>query len=214
MSDYTRNISFLRHILPRLMKTFQGANGRVSLSRNNNRLIFKYLDKVGCFKFYSTNRGQIIGLSQIVAFLHYGWKAYKNGFTAPKDIIEVHHINGCVWDNTPENLVYLSKEDHQVISDLSYTPFHGKVNHVGHTPFNRQGKVNSNKTHFLVNVIQETITRVSDRRSGIPLTVSFTDVLLNLPKTLWRKANALRVMPTWMTASFQSVLCPSLAIYS
>lgn len=211
---YSQRLNLVKRVLPLIMKTRQTKDKRITLFKSNNKWIFKQLHLLGCFDFYSTNNGNIIGLSQVIAFLSYGWKAFRNGFTAPKHTIEVHHINGDVTNNNPDNLIYLSKEDHQVVSDLSYTPFYGKVNWVGHTPFNRQGKTNTNKTHFLINVIQETIEAVTSRRSNTKLSIPFYEVLLNLPQSLWKSSNNIRVIPTWMTSNLQSLICPNLNIYA
>ena len=50
-------------------------------------------------------------------FLHCGgWQAYKNGFTASKETINVHHLNDVKDDNKPSNLVYVSTTGSSVIS--------------------------------------------------------------------------------------------------
>lgn len=211
---YKQRLKLVRSVLPLIGKTFQNKDKRLTLSKSNNRWLFKQLTLLGCFQFYSTNSGNLIGVSQVIAFLTYGWKAYRNGFNAPKELIEVHHKDGNVTNNNPLNLVYLSREDHQVVSDLSYTPFYGKLKTVGYTPFNRQGKPNNNPTHFLINIIQETILAVSSRRSSIKLNISYTEVLLNLPQTLWKHTRNLRVLPSWMSSTIQSILCPNLNLYA
>lgn len=212
--NYSDRLRLVRQVLPLIMKTHTNQQGRVFLRSSNNKWIFHQLRLLGCFEFYATNNGHIVGLSQIVAFLSYGWKAYKNGFTASKDEIEVHHIDGDVTNNDSDNLVYLSREDHQVVSDISYTPFYGKVNYIGCTPFNKHGRATSNPTHFLVNIIQETVSAVSSRRSKIKLHIPYSDVLLNLPKTLWKTSRNLRVLPNWINSTVQSIICPQLNLYA
>ena len=188
--------------------TITNKDGRLFLTRKQNPRLFKLLDKIQIFEFYSTNNGQIVGLSQIVAYLSYGWKAYLNGFTAPCSEIEVHHVNGDVQDNNPENLVYLSRQDHQYISSCTYTPFYGKVLSDASTPFNRQGKTITNKHHFLVNILIDTVSNVSSRRSGHSISLSYPQVLLALPKLLWKRRQNFTIMPHWMTTSIFHALNP------
>jgi hypothetical protein len=173
---------------------------------SQNKLLFEQLDKVGLFTFYSNNSGQIIGVSQVVAFLFCGGlEAMQKGFDS--DNLEVHHINGDVTDNSPENLVFLSKEDHDYVSRCTFTPYFGRVQEQGSTPFNKQGRPITNAMHFLVNILQETVAAVSAHRSGKAVVLSYAEVLLNLPSTLWNAPLHDR-LPKWMTQPIMLALRP------
>jgi hypothetical protein len=202
-------LRLIKGVLPKIMKTHQSKNGRIFLLKKENKWIFKQLQKLGCFNFFCNNKGHILGLSQIISFLDYGWKALANGFTAPSDEIEVHHINSDVTDNSPENLVFLSVQDHQFVSNVTFTPFYGKVKYEASTPFNRQGLPTSNRYHFLINIIQETVAAVSTFRSSKTVNVPYYKVLLSLPSSLWKKATNYINLPKWIDHLIFQHLCPS-----
>lgn len=138
--------------------TRQNKNGYIVLDRTKNKTLFNFLDKINYFKFNTTNKGDTTNYHQVVAFLHCGgWQAYKNGFTASKETINVHHLNDVKDDNKPSNLVYVSTTDHLYITDATQTALYGKT-YIGSspTPFNKQGKPVTNPKHYLSNLIKAT----------------------------------------------------------
>lgn len=180
---------------------FHGRDGRLFLNRHHNTLIFQKLDEAGFFRFHCTNRKRkIVGVPQIVAFFTYGWKALKNGYDAREGQIEVHHIDGNVQNNSPENLVYLSKQDHLLVSAYSNTPRFGEVRSSNPTPFNRQGKpIESGHKRFLSEIVARTVAAVAAARTGKKVRVHFLRVWLSLPKKLYNKILNEVLEPVWRT---------------
>lgn len=194
-----------KHILTH-MRPRKGRNGRYVLFARENQEIFYMLTALGAFKFYKTNKGRIIGVSQVVAFLCCGgYKAYKNGFEAPKHEIEVHHINGDITDNSEENLVYVGKQDHLILSSATNTPFKGDVTLKKPTPFNKQGQQVKNPKHYLANLLQETLKAVATKRSGFGLKLSIPLLVRNLPKNL-HTTIVRSYYPEWFNKLFQRLL--------
>jgi hypothetical protein len=175
-------------------------SGRLFAKRADNKYVFELLDLSGFFDFHTTNKGEIVGLSQIVAFYACGgYKALANGFTAKEGFVEVHHINGVTDDNRPENLVYLSKQDHILVSSSTNTPLVGKPKSEEPTPFNKQGEPVSNPIHFLANILQQTLAAVSNSRTGQEVKLALSIIKRGLPvKRLYN--NLIRTyMPSWMS---------------
>lgn len=151
----------------------------VYLNKNNQNInkIKKHLNDINCFDFYSTNSGRnIIGLSQIMYFIHTGYKAYINGYTVNAREHEIHHLNGNVRDNRPKNLLLLSSYDHHLVTSFQRASIKhlanfgmavlksnwlSKYDDITPTPFNNQGKSIRNYKHFLCNVIAKTILQTS-----------------------------------------------------
>jgi hypothetical protein len=169
--------------------------GYITMERRKNESFFQLLDEIGFFQFHVTNSGWIVGLHQVVAFISYGWKALKNGFIAKKDEIEVHHIDGNISNNKADNLVYLSKQDHVLVSSVSSTPTYGIPKSSVPTPFNRQGKkIQECAHHFLVNIAKETIEAIGNR-IGKPLIVGALELISGLPKALYTKVQRAFYIP-------------------
>lgn len=150
--------------------------------RKKNPTLFRMLDEVGFFKFHSTNTGNVCGLHQIIIYLDYGHKAQTNGFTVENGLVEVHHYDGNPANNTPENLVYVSKEDHKHISGCTKTNWFAHRNsNESPTPFNRQGFAIKDSIHFLGNVIQKTLLLAKGKWISRPA------LLMNLPYNLYKE---------------------------
>lgn len=185
---------------------------RFFITRQDNPHFFNFvLDPIEIFDFYSTNRGDMIGVSQVVAYIECGgWEAFCfYNFTAPNDEIEVHHINGNTADNRPCNLVYLSRQDHQYVSNCTYTPFYGKVTWSGSTPFNRRGKPIKDPAHYLANIIKATLSCISIKHTGKKSDLAFSKILKALPKRLWQFAVNYYQAPRWLTSQLLHSLDPS-----
>ncbi len=201
-------IDYLKENLEYLVNKTKLKSKRLVLLCQSNKTLFSLLKKIGFWNFYSGNSGKIVGYSQVVAFLFCGGvEAYQNGIGS--DNLEVHHINGDVTDDSPDNLVYLSREDHEYVSHVSYTYFHGRLKEQGSTPFNKRGRPITNPIHFLVNIIQETVAAVSQRRSGNRIELTFTEVLMALPQTI-RNAPLVKQLPKWMRRYILLALNPAL----
>ena len=74
----------------------------------------------------------------------------------------VKKLNCQIVDNSPDNLVYLSCADHQVVSMASKTPFYEKPSDKRiATPFNKRGKKVFGHNRFLANIIAITISFIA-----------------------------------------------------
>jgi hypothetical protein len=146
--------SIIKHLLVNPMTTKDGY--RV-YSLNKHKLLKAKLEQYKFFDFHISNHGHIVSEHQIVAFFHWGYKALMNGFIATKEDINVHHINSNPNDNRPENLIYLSTNDHLLVSMLANSKILTPTITKGHTPFNRQGKPIANIYTFLTNIIRDTM---------------------------------------------------------
>ena len=156
------------------------------------RLLKFCLNDINCFDFYTTNSGEhIIGVSQIIYYIHTGYKAYLRGYIVNGNEHEIHHLNGNVKDNNPKNLILLSCFDHYLVTsfqkaslkhltgfnmDLLKSNWLSEFNNLEPTPFNNQGRSIRNHKHFLLNVIAKTIlhtaqsewlTKAADRQIPI-----------------------------------------------
>ncbi len=154
----------------------------IYLSKNNNNIqkLKICLNEINCFNFYSTNSGKnIIGLSQILYFIHTGYKAYLNNYIVNAHDHEIHHLNGDIQNNRPSNLLLLSSFDHHLVTSFQRANIKhladfnmarlksnwlSKYDDVISTPFNNQGKSIRNHKHFLCNVIAKTILQTSQSK--------------------------------------------------
>ena len=140
----------------------QTVDGYLVCYKKNKEKLFNFLTEKGFFDFHCTNSGWVVGVHQVVAFCTYGYKALANGFTAKYGEVEVHHLNSNPMSNEPDNLVYLSCNDHQIVSMASKTPFYDKPSNSRiTTPFNRRGRKVVGHNSFLANIISVTIGFVS-----------------------------------------------------
>jgi len=182
---------------------------RFFITRKDNPQFFSdILDNIGIFDFFPNNNGQIIGVSQVVAYVFKGgWQAlYYHGIDGSN--LEAHHINGNPADNRPDNLVFLSRQDHQFVSNCTYTPFHGKVKWEDATPFSRKGKVLTNSKHFLANIIKETVAAISLSHTRKKTHLAFSKLLISLPKKLWKQACNFYSAPSWLNSKLVNLLDP------
>lgn len=92
-----------------------------------------------------------------------GYKAHTDtGITINKNTYHTHHFSGDVTDNRPENLVYLSVDDHKLVTEiqngyLDVNAWCPEETAGIKTQFNRQGRPIKNHTAFLKTVIAKTI---------------------------------------------------------
>lgn len=129
------------------------------LVKSKNKYLFNLLEKVKYFEFKSTNKGNITSLHEIIKYLYTGYKAYLNGFTIDKNI-HVHHIDSNTSNNAPGNLVYVSSQEHLLITQAcTMDTDHIKVFDGSVCPFNNKGESVSNMYHRLTHLVKITLTR-------------------------------------------------------
>lgn len=124
-----------------------------------NAILLQHLSNDGYWEWAPTRSRKFVSLHQIVAF--YCLPHPEVGGS----LVEVHHINGNTLDNRPSNLMYVSPDDHTIItkyqrraSGLRLKCFTKlcKGNHL-YTPFNRQGRAIKNWAQFMLATIARTI---------------------------------------------------------
>lgn len=123
------------------------------------------LNKIDFFAFNTSNSGEYrVGVSQIVAYISCGgYKVYKETrLTINKETYNCHHLSGDVTDNSASNLVYLSTDDHKLITEiqngyLDVSAWEPEETANIKTQFNRQGRPIKNHTAFLKMVAAKTI---------------------------------------------------------
>lgn len=189
--------SFWQFVIPKIWKAVVCKDGRKVLFVHSNKLVFKILRHLGFFDFHETNSGAVVATAQVVAFLHYGYKALRNGFKAREGHLEVHHLSGDCSDDRPENLVYLSKQDHLVVSASSNTPRFGKVESCDPTPFNRQGRPINDHKRFLAEIITTTVAAVAKVRTNSVVKIPIPKALLGLPRDLYEREINHLCAPAW-----------------
>lgn len=151
------------------------------LYHNHNKRLFRLLDEAAFFDFHITNNKLIVGLHQIVAYIYKGYKAYYNGYTVSKGEVEVHHINSNTSDNSPGNLVYVSTQEHILISQasLNYNSF-SIVKSAAPCPFNNKGLPVINPLKRLSYLVFITIKRTF-HSLGISSNIPYVAILLEVP---------------------------------
>jgi hypothetical protein len=123
------------------------------------------LNKINFFAFNTSNSGEYrVGVSQIVAYLSCGGYKVHNetNLTINKETYNVHHLSGDVTDNSSSNLVYLSTDDHKLVTEiqngyLDVSAWEPEETAGIKTQFNRQGRPIQNHTAFLKTVVAKTI---------------------------------------------------------
>lgn len=156
----------------------------VNLDLKKHSNFKRFLHKIGFFHFHSTNSGRVVSVHQIIAFVYKGFKAFKNGFIAPKGQVEIHHLDSCPYNNSPENLVYVSPQEHQIISDsvgTGYIPF---FKYPSFCEFNQQGKTTSQPKQRLAYLIKLTFEATMSKLDK-PIKVNTPEILLYLPYKLF-----------------------------
>lgn len=116
----------IRHLTIQLCKRLEKKDpaGRlyIDLTKSDGvtNQLKEILNRIGCFKFYSTNSGEYrIGISQIVYFIYNGFKLLLKGITISKFTHQVHHKDSVVENSyNPANLVLLTIEDHIIVTKI------------------------------------------------------------------------------------------------
>lgn len=92
----------------------------VFLVRNQNKELFKLLEAACFFKLHTSNRKkQIVGLHQVVLYVHRGWKKLYFGHEIIQGQFEIHHLDHNPSNNTIDNLWYTTPTNNKVIADIT-----------------------------------------------------------------------------------------------
>jgi len=125
-----------------------------------NQLLFHTLNSQGYFNFYPHNNQFIVSHHCIIAWWFCGGiLAYLNGFTAPSNSINVHHINSNTFDNSASNLVYVTTDSHSQITRHQRSAnkflkvFKKGILHHTINIWNRKGNLIHNYGKWLANLI-------------------------------------------------------------
>lgn len=151
------NQIFNTRIKQLLVNPMTTTNGYRVYDLNKHKTLKALLEQYKFFQFHITNKGHIVSEHQIVAFFYWGYKALLNGFTCIKGELDIHHIDSNPSNNDPDNLIYLSSQDHLAVSMFANSKILSVDINNSHTPFNRQGRPISNIYTFLTNVIRDTM---------------------------------------------------------
>lgn len=173
--------------LTKLAQKFRNPDGYLYILLKDHPRLKDLLSRAGFFIFHSTNRGNLVGEHQIIAYLFRGGaKALRNGFEAREGEIEVHHYNSCPWDNRPENLQYLAVQDHKIITEYMDQHFRSKYEDYSATPFNAQGRPVKDSHRFLREATEKTMDE-TDKAIGLNIPFNPVDFLKNLPPKLYQR---------------------------
>lgn len=157
-------------------------NYKVLFNSFKNKPLFDLLYKVGFFDFHKSNKGSIISLHQIVAYVNKGYKAYQNGFLCLKGETEIHHIDSNPLNNKNSNLIYVSTQEHLLItqaSNINSSQIH-IVKKADPCAFNNKGLPVVNPFKRLAYIVSLTI-RVSFKRLGIKIKIPYSSILAQIP---------------------------------
>jgi len=151
--------------LPIIRKTFKSGkfpHQYEFISIEQNPEVEQYLIENAYWDFLPYNSTNIIGVHNLIAFVY---------LSHPKKQelkLEVHHIDGNTSNNHPDNLVYLSAEDHRIVTKIqrSLTRLNPKSFYNSkskkHTAFNRRGKVIQNWAFFITSIIVKTVVNTNN----------------------------------------------------
>lgn len=159
---------------PCLYKAFQNTK--------ENKPLFDHLDSWGFFDFHNTNSKQLVYYHQVIAFMRAGgYQAFQNGFICRKGEVEIHHLNGDTKDNRPENLQYITCDQHEAITKHQrsvhrYLRHYRKSSYLLHKVqkiWNRKGQQIFNLKKFLCNLILKTVLLTASRNG---IVINFKEI--------------------------------------
>jgi hypothetical protein len=135
------------------------------LTRSVNAPIKDLLLEFGYWKFAPNRSHNLVYFHQIVAFFFVSPKKELNG---KGDVLVIHHISGNTLDNSPNNLVYLTVEDHELVTKFQRKASTFKLNSFfklgkslkgARTYINRKGELVKNWARFILGVIALTVAK-------------------------------------------------------
>lgn len=173
---------------------YYNSSGYQYATKKKNKFLFTLLRLAGFFKLFTTNNGNLVYVHQIVAFCEYGVYWLKHGYEITQGTYEVHHLNSCVSDNRPENLVIVSCADHRAVHNAVNQKYLGKIYSPQPTPINSQGQLIKNHKHFLSDLVKRSFEATIEYAEQQGVTAfamkktltqeNWADLLLNLPPQL------------------------------
>lgn len=183
---------------------FAGTHGYVFLTRHSNKQLFQYLDRCGFFSFHCTNsQKQICSLHQVVLYLHTGWKLFLKGYTCPAGTYEIHHLNHLPEDCSPNNLVYVTPQENQLLASITRMSYHSNATTAAIGAFNKKNKV-SNFAKLVKLTFERTYSALGFNAPSVPL----ASWLMSLPSELGRKLYAYWLkVPTNVANFYNGIYC-------
>ena len=178
MKELLHKLKSLIHF--KQFKSRKSKQGYILLYKKDNKRLFSLLNEAAFFDFHITNNQHIVGLHQVVAYIYHGWRAYLNNFTAAKGDVEIHHIDSDPSNNSPGNLIYVSPQEHLLISQATSIQSTTFVRHCDPCPFNKKGHPISNPFKRLSYLVFITINRTF-KKLGIRFSVPQFNILSEIP---------------------------------
>lgn len=138
---------------------------RVDLVENLD--LARYLKNHNFFDFLVTNGGRFVYVHQIIAYFYCGGieACQIHGLTAPKGTYECHHLDGNTLNNHHMNLVWLSSQDHHIVTKHQRGIFKRirlfKYKHELKTKFNRRGRLIKNWEDWFPNILGITLLKTN-----------------------------------------------------
>lgn len=133
------------------------------VTRSANYWIKELLLEYGYWKFAPSRSDKIVYYHQVVAFFFVSKNKKLDGNGS---LLFIHHISGNTLDNSPNNLVYLTKEDHEIVTRFQRKACTFKLSSFfklkekaqgARTFINRKGELVKNWARFILGVIALTL---------------------------------------------------------
>lgn len=103
-------------------------DGRIRYTKFKHKELFKLLALIGFFDYHQTNNGFIILNSQVIFYIHKGWRDYREGGFMLKDESEIHHLDHNSSNDNPNNLVKVTPYENKMLATCVKGGFYlGKV---------------------------------------------------------------------------------------
>lgn len=155
------------------------------LTRSCNIAIKELLEESGYWEFAPYRSKSLVYYHQIIAFFFVSKKKKYNG-----QELEVHHLNGNSRDNSPSNLVYLTKDDHVLVTKFQRRMSTVKIKQFGRykgnkTSINSRGLKVVNWIKFILGVIAKTI-KATFEFTGAKYVMNFNTAFVNTVKWAFR----------------------------
>ena len=133
------------------------------LTRPVNQPILELLLDFGYYKFAPNRSVKIVYFHQVIAFFFVSPKKELNG---KGDLLHVQHKSSNTLDNSPNNLIYLTPEDHALVtkfqrkaSTFKISSFFKLTGTGIRTWFNSKGERIKNWAKFIIGVIALTVAK-------------------------------------------------------